>query len=118
MVIRFTSVLTMEVLRLQVQNNSDKIIELQEKLRTRERAFQDTIDYCQSFDPVDYESLNYIDNFDGGEMWSRFDMQDAPPDILITNYTMMRIMLGDHLKKKSLTTQKWLEKEGTNLPLC
>jgi DEAD/DEAH box helicase domain-containing protein len=29
----------------------------------------------------------------GAEMWSRWDMQDAPPDILITNYSMLNIML-------------------------
>ena len=26
-------------------------------------------------------------------MWSRWDMQDTPPDILITNYSMLNIML-------------------------
>lgn len=30
---------------------------------------------------------------DGGEMWSRWDMQSAPPDILITNYSMLNIAL-------------------------
>src|SRR5439155_18519746 len=34
-----------------------------------------------------FQSMN------GGEMWSRWDMQDAPPDILITNYSMLNIML-------------------------
>lgn len=30
----------------------------------------------------------------GGEMFSRWDMQDAPPDLLISNYSMLSIMLG------------------------
>jgi ATP-dependent helicase YprA (DUF1998 family) len=30
---------------------------------------------------------------DGAEMRSRFDMPFAPPDILITNYSMLSIML-------------------------
>ena len=30
---------------------------------------------------------------DGAEMWSRWDMQASPPDILITNYSMLNIML-------------------------
>ena len=51
-------------------------------------------------------------------MWSRFDMQDAPPDILITNYTMMRIMLGRPFEEKIINnTKKWLEKEGTKFTL-
>ena len=100
------------------KNNSNKIVELQEKLRNRERAYQDTVDYCESFDPIDYESLKYVDNFDGGEMWSRFDMQDSPPDILITNYTMMRIMLGRPFEETIINnTKKWLEEEGTKFTL-
>jgi len=35
----------------------------------------------------------YFQNMNGAEMWSRWDMQDAPPDILITNYSMLNIML-------------------------
>ena len=35
----------------------------------------------------------FFQNVDGAEMWSRWDMQDAPPDILITNYSMLNIML-------------------------
>ncbi len=30
---------------------------------------------------------------DGGEMWSRWDMQDHPPDVLITNFVMLNVML-------------------------
>ena len=52
-------------------------------------------------------------------MWSRFDMQDAPPDILITNYTMMRIMLGRPFEEKLLTTQKnGSRRRVQNLLLC
>ena len=35
----------------------------------------------------------FFPRLDGGEMWSRWDMQEAPPDILITNYSMLNIML-------------------------
>jgi DEAD/DEAH box helicase domain-containing protein len=35
----------------------------------------------------------FFQSMDGAEMWSRQDMQDAPPDILITNYSMLNIML-------------------------
>src|SRR3546814_2807008 len=38
------------------------------------------------------DAQRFFPRFDGGEMWSRWDMQDAPPDILITNYSMLNIM--------------------------
>ena len=36
---------------------------------------------------------------DTSEMWSRWDMQDHPPDILITNYSMLNIMLISDLEQ-------------------
>ena len=36
---------------------------------------------------------------DASEMWSRWDMQDHPPDILITNYSMLNIMLTRDLEQ-------------------
>ena len=39
-------------------------------------------------------------------------------DILITNYTMMRIMLGRPFEEKIINnTKKWLEEEGTKFTL-
>ncbi len=38
-------------------------------------------------------ALLFYQNPDGAEMWSRWDMQASPPDILITNYSMLNIML-------------------------
>ena len=32
-------------------------------------------------------------------MWTRWDMQDHPPDILITNYSMLNIMLTRDLEQ-------------------
>jgi ATP-dependent helicase YprA (DUF1998 family) len=47
---------------------------------------------------------------DGGEMWSRWDMQDYPPDVLITNYSMMNIMLMRSLEMPVFElTRQWLE---------
>ena len=39
---------------------------------------------------MDPDILYHFPNIDGGEMWSRWDMQDTPPDILITNYSMLK----------------------------
>ncbi len=47
---------------------------------------------------------------DASEMWSRWDMQDHPPDILITNYSMLNIMLTRDLEQSIFEkTREWLE---------
>ena len=52
----------------------------------------------------------YYPKIDGGEMWSRWDMQDDPPDILITNYVMLNIMLMRAVENDIFDqTRAWLE---------
>ncbi|MFX0108246.1 MAG: DEAD/DEAH box helicase [Candidatus Hodarchaeota archaeon] len=47
---------------------------------------------------------------DGSEMRSRWDMQDHPPDILITNFSMLSIMLMRDEDSQIFTkTKEWLE---------
>ena len=51
---------------------------------------------------------------DTSEMWSRWDMQDHPPDILITNYSMLNIMLTRDLEQPIFkNTKDWLQEEGS-----
>lgn len=51
---------------------------------------------------------------DGAEMRSRWDMQDAPPDILITNYSMLSIMLMREEDQRIFEqTKEWLKQEGS-----
>ena len=51
---------------------------------------------------------------DTSEMWSRWDMQDHPPDILITNYSMLNIMLTRDLEQPIFKkTKDWLQEEGS-----
>ena len=61
------------------------------------------------------EEVSYFfPKLDGAEMRSRWDMQDSPPDILITNFSMLGIMLmrdaDDGIFDK---TKSWLEKDGS-----
>jgi len=44
-------------------------------------------------DPFKEDAPFFFPRIDGAEMRSRWDMQDSPPDILITNYSMLSIML-------------------------
>lgn len=55
------------------------------------------------------DAQRFFPRFDGGEMWSRWDMQDAPPDILITNYSMLNIMLMRDIEDQIFAaTRSWL----------
>ena len=48
------------------------------------------------------------------EMWSRWDMQDHPPDIFITNYSMLNIMLTRDIEQSIFEkTKEWLQKENS-----
>ena len=49
-------------------------------------------------------------------MWSRWDMQDHPPDILITNYSMMNIMLMRSMETPIFdTTRQWLAADPSHV---
>lgn len=51
-------------------------------------------------------------NPNGAEMWSRWDMQQTPPDILITNYSMLNIMLMRGIEDSIFEqTRHWLESD-------
>ena len=57
--------------------------------------------------------LDYFQNPNGSEMWSRWDMQETPPDILITNYSMLNIMLMRSLEGNIFdSTAQWLREDG------
>ena len=62
------------------------------------------------------ELLSQIGSADQGEMLCRWDMQATPPDILITNYSMLNIMLmreyEDPIFEK---TQAWLADSPDNV---
>lgn len=50
------------------------------------------------------------------EMRTRFDMQQTPPDILITNYSMLAMMLMREVDNPIITkTRAWLEKDPSHI---
>ena len=56
----------------------------------------------------------FFPRLDGAEMRSRWDMQDAPPDILITNYSMLSIMLMRDADSGIFEkTREWLQEDGS-----
>lgn len=53
---------------------------------------------------------------DSAEMWDRFSMQENAPDILITNYSMLNVMLmRDNELKMFEDTRKWLAEDRQNV---
>lgn len=58
----------------------------------------------------------FVPSVDGAEMRSRWDMQTDPPDILITNYSMLNIMLLRERDDTFFThTRKWLDASPHNV---
>ncbi|MGH8643221.1 MAG: DEAD/DEAH box helicase [Gammaproteobacteria bacterium] len=58
----------------------------------------------------------FFSSMDGAEMWSRWDMQDHAPDILITNYSMLNIMLMRSIEAPLFgQTRHWLESNPENV---
>jgi len=52
----------------------------------------------------------FVPRLDGAEMRARWDMQVAPPDILITNYSMLNVMLLRRMEEPFFeSTRRWLE---------
>lgn len=56
------------------------------------------------------------DGIASSEMRTRFDMQQTPPDILITNYSMLAMMLMREVDNPILTkTRDWLQKDKSHI---
>ncbi|PLS67619.1 MAG: DEAD/DEAH box helicase, partial [Cyanobacteria bacterium M5B4] len=98
--------------------NSDKLKELRAIMQSMEEEYQN----LQNGISTDPSLLNempdlpfYFPRLDGGEMRSRWDMQDHPPDILITNYSMLNIMMMRNIENNIFdSTKKWLESDPEN----
>lgn len=71
--------------------NRPKIDQLVKELKAADKASQAAEQHAK--DTGVQEGIFFFPRLDGSEMRCRWDMQDSPPDILITNYSMLSIML-------------------------
>ncbi|MEA3277366.1 MAG: DEAD/DEAH box helicase, partial [Pseudomonadota bacterium] len=99
--------------------NRAKTKELARALRDihrREQAIQDKLDLAEGLEKKHLEEVRYFfPALDSGEMWSRWDMQETPPDILITNYSMLNIMLNRQVEEQIFEqTRDWLSQDSAN----
>jgi hypothetical protein len=59
--------------------------------------------------PDDKDVIYFFPRLDGAEMRSRWDMQDSPPDLMITNYSMLSLMLMRDVDRPIFEqTAQWL----------
>ena len=88
--------------------------EVLQQLDRRQRQLANRVRQSAGLNPgdpgyVDPQSLYFLPRLDGGEMRSRWDMQDAAPDILITNYSMLNIaLMRDREESIFEQTRQWL----------
>lgn len=65
-----------------------------------------------SHDPYKKDSILFFPRLDGAEMRCRWDMQDNPPDILITNFSMLSVMMMRECDENMFEkTRRWLAAE-------
>jgi ATP-dependent helicase YprA (DUF1998 family) len=92
--------------------NTKKVNQLKEQLQQIEVDANRVAQYIQASGKNGSEAKDlksFFQRLDGAEMRSRFDMQVAPPDILITNYSMLSIMLMRDIDKGIFDeTKQWL----------
>ena len=96
------------------RGNSNAMNRLRSRLLDIENTSEEIREQLVKDPDMDKEIRYHFPNIDGGEMWSRWDMQDTPPDILITNYSMLNIMLMRDIESDIFEqTRDWLEGDST-----
>lgn len=83
----------------------------QERLSDWLREMEQQDRELQSLPEAERRRLSgYFSQLEGSEIWSRWDMQHSPPDILISNYSMLNIMLMREVESTIFDqTRAWLE---------
>jgi DEAD/DEAH box helicase domain-containing protein len=89
-----------------------KLVDVLRQIETDSRRVEQFIQTTGKTNKEAKELKSFFQRLDGSEMRSRFDMQVAPPDILITNYSMLSIMLMREVDSGIFDeTKKWLDCE-------
>lgn len=90
----------------ETQARREQLQRVLRELDEQYRAVRDAVQRDRNLDPG---GVFHFPSLDGGEMWSRWDMQETPPDILITNYSMLNIMLMRSIENNIFDrTREWL----------
>lgn len=103
--------------RTPVSGNIDKSdYRLKEGLKEHKRDWNAVVEEVEANNTTDLlYQIPCMDN-DSGEMWCRQDMQEDAPDILITNYSMLNIMLMRYIESPIFEqTKAWLQSNPKNI---
>lgn len=94
------------------QRKSNNIKELGETLARADLRFRRLMEVIQAESPKDPDGDRrrfFLPSVRSGEVPSRWDMQDVPPDVLITNYSMLNIMMMRRLEEPIFEqTRQWI----------
>lgn len=103
-----------EIRHPQGSPNREKIEQLKQRLEEAELTYNRARE--ASGQPGADPGLHYFfSKPDGSEMRSRWDMQDSPPDVLITNFSMLSVMLMREADDPIFArTRAWLENSDEN----
>ncbi|MEU7967387.1 DEAD/DEAH box helicase [Streptomyces sp. NPDC049097] len=79
-------------------------------VKTLRKEFAATEERARQAQKADGDGRYFIPRLDGAEMRSRWDMIQAPPDIMITNYSMLNVMLMRSRESGIFDkTRRWLK---------
>jgi hypothetical protein len=74
-----------------------------------QKTYEDALEQDRDSGPDDEKIRFLFQSIDGGELTSRWDIQETPPDILITNISMLNAILAREVDAPILEqTRKWL----------
>ena len=96
------------------ERNEFTITRLKKALKEIQKNNEEVLNYLQTNpdnlnDEKKKDLLANFQRLDGAEMRTRFDMHETPPDILITNFSMLSIMLMRAIEDPILEkTKQWL----------
>ena len=92
--------------------NVKKITQLRNRLKEAEDSFNKAVDYDQLKNQGREEARFFFPSVAGSEMRSRWDMEECPPDIFVTNFSMLSVMLMREADQGIFDeTKRWLEED-------
>lgn len=96
-----------------IQTKKQNVERLRDALQELSLQRQEVMEAIKTDSNLDDDVQFHFPRLDGGEMWSRWDMQETPPDILITNYSMLNIMMMRSIEDDIFSqTREWLAEPG------